>query len=556
MRMLLICLSLLLPTLAVSAEREFTGPKLTIDSYRLPNGLKVALHRDPSVPRVVVCVAYHVGSRNERAGRTGFAHFFEHMMFRGTKNVPNYDIPLQETGAQSNAFTSEDMTVYFETVSTEYLERALYLESERLAFLSSALDQNKFDTEREVVKNERRQGVDNVPYGLVDETLLAKVFPKGHPYSWSVIGSMKDLNSASLDDLRAFFAEFYHPANATLCLAGDFDPAVAKSLIEKYFAPLAPGPRPAVAKARAVPAVATVAELADEVKLPRIHWAWPTVADDHPDSPALDMLAVVLAGGETSRLYKTLVRDLRLAKDVSADNDTKEIGGLFTLKSTAAEGKSTAEIEAIFKKELARLKTEPPSPAELARVLARIETSFYAQLTKPLGRAITISTGFAQKDDPEHYRKEFARYFQVKPEDLQRVAREYLTDATVRLLVRPVKPGEAKTESTPVGPDPDTAKAAKVTTRAPAPGPDWTKLPGPAKSLSFQPPGHQRRSLPNGIDLWIATWNTLPLVHLSLDIPVGTGDDPAGKSGLAHSDCPTARSGHDHPHRDRAGRGI
>src|SRR5271157_1438930 len=215
---------LLLPIAALGQDSEPRGPRLAIESYQLPNGLKVALHRDTIVPRVVVCLAYHVGSRNERAGRTGFAHFFEHMMFRGTKNVPNYDVPLQETGAQSNATTSEDMTVYFETVASEYLERALYLEAERLAFLPSALDKAKFDTEREVVKNERRQSIDNVPYGLVDETLLAQVFPKGHPYSWPVIGSMKDLNSASLDDLKAFFAEFYQPGNATLCLAGDFDP--------------------------------------------------------------------------------------------------------------------------------------------------------------------------------------------------------------------------------------------------------------------------------------------------------------------------------------------
>ena len=196
-RLIVLFLVTLTAASALGAQPDLEGPKLEIESYRLPNGLKVALHRDASVPRVVVCVAYHVGSKNERAGRTGFAHFFEHMMFRGTKNVPNYDIPLQETGAQSNAFTTEDMTVYFETVSSEYLERALYLEAERLAFLPSALDQAKFDTEREVVKNERRQDVDNVPYGLVEETLLARVFPKGHPYSWPVIGSMKDLSAAS-----------------------------------------------------------------------------------------------------------------------------------------------------------------------------------------------------------------------------------------------------------------------------------------------------------------------------------------------------------------------
>ncbi|MGO9600685.1 MAG: M16 family metallopeptidase, partial [Isosphaeraceae bacterium] len=464
---------LLLPIAALGQDSEPRGPKLAIESYQLPNGLKVALHRDTSVPRVVVCLAYHVGSRNERAGRTGFAHFFEHMMFRGTKNVPNYDVPLQETGAQSNATTSEDMTIYFETVASEYLERALYLEAERLAFLPSALDQAKFDTEREVVKNERRQSIDNVPYGLVDETLLAQVFPKGHPYSWPVIGSMKDLNSASLDDLKAFFAEFYHPGNATLCLAGDFDPIAAKALVARYFAPLAAGPRPAPALPRPAMARPGSAELADQVKLSRIHWSWPTVADDHPDAPALDLLALILASGETSRLYKSLVRDLRLATNVSADSDTKEIAGLFTLLATAAEGKSTAEIEKVFEKEIARLKTEPPSASEIAGMLAWSETGFYSQLTGLVRRAIAISTGFAQKDDPEYYRKDFARRYRVRPKDIESVAERYLTDNRVRLLVRPLAPGETKTEPEPVGPGPDVVAATNAPTRPPEHGPDW-----------------------------------------------------------------------------------
>ncbi len=519
---------------AFGEEPDLKGPKLEIESYRLPNGLKVALHRDASLPRVVVCVAYHVGSKNERAGRTGFAHFFEHMMFRGTKNVPNYDIPLQETGAQSNAFTSEDMTVYFETVSSEYLERALYLEAERLAFLPTALDQAKFDTEREVVKNERRQVVDNVPYGLVEETLLARVFPKGHPYSWSIIGSMKDLSAASLDDLRSFFAEFYHPANATICLAGDFDPVRAKELIARYFGPLAAGPPPSSVQAQPAAARASHSELADEVKLPRIHWSWPGLADDHPDSPALGMLATVLAGGETSRLYKILVRELRLAKDVSADHDAKEIAGFFTLRATAAEGKTTGDIESEFQKEIARLRAEPPSAAELARGLARLETGLYGRLTRALGRAMAISGGLAQKDDPEYYRKDFARYFKVTPADIQHVASRYLTDDKVVLLVRPVKPGETKTELAPVGPDPNSARKATVGTRSPGAGPDWSKLPGPARAQAFQPPPYVRRSLSNGIDLWISTWKLLPLVQVSLSVPVGTGDDPEGQAGLAH----------------------
>ena len=310
---------LLSAAIATAADSKAPKPpELALEAYTLPNGLKVALHRDPLVPRVTVTVAYHVGSKNEKAGRTGFAHFFEHMMFRGTKNVPNYDIPLQEAGASSNAFTNQDMTVYFETVPSNFLERALYLEAERLAFLPSALDQQKFDTEREVVKNERRQSYENRPYGLDSEAILAALFPKGHPYSWSVIGSMDDLNKATLDDLKEFFAEFYHPANATLCLAGDFDPAEAKALIQKYFGSLAAGPKPKAVAVPPAPAKAEKLVRFDRVQLPRVYWNWPAVAADHPDAPALDLLARVLAGGETSRLHHELVLEKRLSKDVSA----------------------------------------------------------------------------------------------------------------------------------------------------------------------------------------------------------------------------------------------
>ncbi|MBX6315297.1 MAG: insulinase family protein, partial [Isosphaeraceae bacterium] len=407
---LVACLALLLlvPRPGLAAEPKL--PNLALESYRLPNGLKVALHRDATVPRVTVCVAYHVGSKNERAGRTGFAHFFEHMMFRGTQHVPNYDLPLHETGAQTNATTSEDMTIYFETVPSNYLERALYLEAERLAFLPFALNREKFDTEREVVKNERRQSLENVPYGLAEETLLAHVFPKGHPYSWSVIGSMKDLDAATLEDLKQFFAEFYHVGNATLCLAGDFDPAQAKAWIETYFGPLQPGPAPRKVEVPREPSrqEARRLEQFDDVQLPRVYWAWPTVADKHPDAPALDLLAKVLAGGDASRLHKALVLNKRLATEVSARSDTKEIAGLFVLDATADEGKSIAEIEPVLAEEIERLRREPPTAEEVTRAQAKFEKMVFGALTSPLNRAFTLAVGFAEYDDPAYYRRDFA----------------------------------------------------------------------------------------------------------------------------------------------------
>jgi zinc protease len=511
------------------------APELVLESYKLPNGLKVALHRDATVPRVTVCVGYHVGSKNERAGRTGFAHFFEHMMFKGTKNVPNYDIPLREAGAESNAFTTEDQTVYFETVPSNYLERALYLEAERIAFLPSALSQEKFDTEREVVKNERRQTDEGVPYGLAEETLLANVFPKGHPYSWPVIGSMKDLDRARLDDLKRFFAEFYHPANATLCLVGDFDSVRAKALIETYFGPLQPGPVNRRWTARATAAVEKRIRQKDEVELPRVYWAWPTVHRDHPDAPAIRMLATLLAGDEASRLHKALVVAAGVANDVAADSNTMEIAGLFSLHSTVKQEKSIAEVEAVLRAELERLRNEAPSAQELARAVANVEKSFYVGLTSPLNRAETFVAGFSLKDDPAEYRRWFDRYFRVTTADLQRVAQTYLTPEHVTLVIEPAE-GEAETEADPTGPDPvaDPEAGSVAALRPPTPkgGPDWTKLPGPSEAVTFQAPSIVRKTFANGLDLWAIRWRTLPIVNVDVMVPVGSGDDPPGKSGL------------------------
>ena len=528
------CLTLAISLFLAAPADAPKVPELAVESYTLPNGLKVALHRDPSVPRVTVAVAYHVGSKNERAGKTGFAHFFEHMMFRGTKNVPNYDISLQETGAQTNAFTNEDMTVYYEAVPSEYLERALYLEAERLAFLPSALDKEKFDTEREVVKNERRQSYENQPYGLAEETILANVFPKGHPYSWSVIGSMKDLNNATIDDLKRFFAEFYHPANASLVLAGDFDPAEAKRWIAEYFGPLAAGPKPKVVTAATAKLDGKTVVMTDKVQLPRVYWAWPTVADDHPDSPALDLLAYVLAGGEASRMHKALVRDSRLAKDVSADNDAKEAAGFFQVQSTAAlDATKLSAIEAILAKEIATIQKDAPSQAELDRALARHESSTIASLTGPLMRAVILGSGLAQHDDPNYYRKDYARYFTVKPDDVKRVAQKYLTPDRFTLQIVPIKPGQKPSEAVQAGPLGGGEGSVKIAERVPAKGPDWAKLPDATAARDFKAPKFVKRTLKNGMKVWIASWKTLPVVSARLIIPGGTGDDPEGKSGLA-----------------------
>ncbi len=508
-------------------------PRLRIDSYVLANGLKVALSHDPSAPRTTVSVAYHVGSKNERAGLTGFAHFFEHMMFRGTRNVPNYDEPLQEAGGESNAFTSEDVTVYFETIPNNYVERALYLEAERMAFLSSALSQEKFDTEREVVKNERRQSMENVPYGLADETIAFYVYPPGHPYSWSVIGSMEDLNRATLDDLRQFFLEFYHPGNATLTLVGGFAPDEAKRWIDTYFGPLSAGPAPAALNIPAVAPVSARVVQRDRVQFPRVYWTWPTVAESHPDAPALGLLAALLSDGDASRLMRALVIDGQVAVDVSASGDAQEVGGLFQIVATAAPGHQIEELETLIDQQLKRIQATAPEAEELARVKAKFRTSLLTGLTSPLHRNIIIALGLTQHNDPHHYQTQFAQYAQVTPEDIRRVATEYLPDRKVVLVIEPAVEGEPESEAVQGGPLPDPTPHAKIPARTPAAGPDWTVMPAPAPRGTFVTPPFERHTLPNGLAVWVSPWHTLPLVSAQLMVSTGSVDDPADRAGLA-----------------------
>ncbi len=364
---------------------------------------------------------------------------------------------------------------------------------------------------------------------------MANVFPKGHPYSWSVIGSMKDLDAATLQDLRRFFAEFYHPGNAALCLAGDFDPALAKASIAKYFTTIPAGKpiEPVVAPALSLAKSSTL-ELADKVSLPRLYWAWPTVADDHPDAPALHLLASVMTDGEASRFHRALVKDARVANDVDAGSDTKEASGLFTIDATAAEGKTIDDVVKVLNASFSDLTARPPTQAELTRALAKFERQTYDSLTSPLGRAIKLASDFVEKNDPSYYRSDYARYYKVTPADLARVAKAYLTPEKVVLTIAPTKAGQPKSEGVQVGPLPGPSTSPAVTDgpRTPA-DPKWEALPGPSPAPAWEAPRFVRKTLSNEIDVWVVPWKTLPIVEARLLIPVGSADDPAGKTGLA-----------------------
>jgi len=343
--------------LAADEPRKPRVPQLKVEQYTLPNGLTVTLHEDHKTPVVAVNVWYKVGSKDEQPGRTGFAHLFEHLMFLGSKHHnEDFSRPLEKLGADDNATTDTDRTDYYETVPGNALELALWLESDRMGFLLPAMTQVKLDNERDVVKNERRQTVDNVPYGQAEQVMLEALYPQGHPYHHSVIGSMADLSAARLADVAAFFRTHYVPNNALLCVAGDFEPARARQWIEKYFGPLPRGPavtpiKPSVPR---LPAAKHI-QLTDAVSLPRAQLCWPTVPANHPDEPALDVLAAVLGGlPKENRLFRALMYDRQLAAQVGASHPTMLLSGTFDVELYARPGQKLDELVKIANAEIER----------------------------------------------------------------------------------------------------------------------------------------------------------------------------------------------------------
>src|SRR5262252_6269201 len=330
--------------------------------HTLANGLDVLLHEDHECPIVAVNLWYHVGSKNETPGHTGFAHLFEHLMFEGSQHYDRgYFQPLQGAGATLNGSTNADRTNYWEVMPSNALELALWMESDRMGHLLPALTEAKFSNQRDVVLNERRQNYENRPYGLAPMALLAALFPADHSYHWTTIGEVADLHAVTLDQVHAFFRRYYHPANASLALAGDLDSDDALALVDRYFGSIASGERVAPIRETAALAGQTRIYYEDRVELPRIHIAWLTPRMFGEGDADLDLAADLLANGKTSRLYKRLVFEERLATDVSATQNSREMAGYMQLTATAAPGHSLAELERVILEEIAKLATDGPN---------------------------------------------------------------------------------------------------------------------------------------------------------------------------------------------------
>jgi zinc protease len=413
------------------------------EMFHLKNGLTVIVHEDHTAPIASVNTWYHVGSARETPGRTGFAHLFEHIMFNGSKNVPEgaFDRWLEAVGGDNNGSTSNDRTNYWENVPSNAIEMALFLESDRMGGLLDTMTPARVDQQRDVVKNERRQSYENRPYGMAAIRLPELMYPPDHPYHWPVIGSMEDLTAASYEDVANFFRTWYGPANASLVIAGDIDAKTARDLAQKWFGdiPLSAPAEPLAAR----PVVLREekrAILEDKVELPRLYVSWPTPPGFSPSDAALDALAGILASGKNSRLYKRLVYDLQVAQDVSASQDSNMLSSTFEVVVTARAGHTLEDMRKLVDQEIAKLVEAPPSQRELDRFRNQLEASFYSRIERVGGfggKADQLNAYITLTGNPGFFEQDLARYRALSPADIRTAAFTWLGPGRVVLSVVP-----------------------------------------------------------------------------------------------------------------------
>ncbi|HEY4307135.1 MAG TPA: pitrilysin family protein [Gemmatimonadaceae bacterium] len=419
-----------------------TSVNIPFEKLVLPNGLTVLLSEDHTTPTVAVDIFYHVGSKNEVVGHTGFAHMFEHVMFTGSGHVPygTHDRFTEGVGGNNNGSTGFDVTQYYETVPSNYLETILWLESDRMGFLLDSLDDAKFKAQRDIVQNERRQSADNVPNGRNFEVIGMTMYPKGHPYSWPPIGSMADLKAATVEDVKNFFRLYYAPNNATLAIVGDIDPKAARALVTKYFADLPRGKqitRPVVGPSALAGEKRITLE--DRVQIPRLTVAWPSADAGSADQPPLDLLSDILGNTRTAWINKALIYDKQLAASANVFQSPNESAGIFLILLTPRPGHTLQELETEADSVIARIKRDGPSEDDLKRVKASQQASFIDGLQSNLGKAVQLDESQTYFNDPSFsFRVQYARAQAVTAADIKRVANKYLTAKRVVLSTVPM----------------------------------------------------------------------------------------------------------------------
>ena len=527
---------------AASAHAADTGtppaalPRIAYEKFTLPNGLDVILVENHRLPLTAVNVWYHVGPANEEPGLTGFAHLFEHMMFAASKHVPRgtADKLLEGAGAtDSNGSTDFDRTNYFDTVPSNQLELALWIHADRMGYLLDVLDQTALTNQIDVVRNERRQSIENQPYGIVEEALYHTLFPKTHPYYASIMGSHADIQSAKLADIKRFFTRYYRPNNASLVIVGDIDKVRTKALVAKYFGNFKRGD--AVPKSSAVTPPITAERrvtVTDQVELPRVYMGWLTSPAYQAGDAALTVAAQILGGGKTSRLYKALVYDQQIAQDVSASQASNALTSMFVISVTARPGHSVQEIEAAIDTQLRTLRSDGPDNKEVERARNTIETGMLTRLEKVGGDGLANQLNQYNQyvGDPGFLPKDIQRFRDVTAADVKQVMQAQLAPTT-RVVVHGV-PGPK--ELGPVVPTPPASKAIQnVATKLNADQP-WRRRVPPARPLNeFALPRGEQFKLANGLTVIHYDNPALPLVAAELVVRSGSDANPADRPGLA-----------------------
>ena len=530
-------------------EQKDAGLKIPFEKYTLGNGLTVILNEDKSDPIAAVAILYHVGSARETEGKTGFAHLFEHMMFQRSENVGEDQLfkLIQGAGGDLNGGTSFDNTVYFEVIPRNALEMVLWLESDRLGFLENTVTKEAFVNQQNVVQNEKRQGVDNAPYGHEDELILKTLYPQGHPYSWDVIGKMEDLTNATVEDVKAFHRKFYTPKNATLVISGDINKDEVKKLVEKYFAEIPGGEPVAKIEPMNVTLSSTVKLYHEDnfAKAPRYTMVFPSAEQFSKDAYALDYLADLLSNGKKTPLYKVLVKDKKLTSSARAYNMSLELTGMFRISVTANPGVNLNDVEKGIFEAFQMFESEGFTEEDLARIKAKNETSFYGNFESILMKSFTLGQYQMYKDNPEFYSTDFENTKSVTIEDVKRVYEKYIKGKnyvatsfvpkgeTALIAENSVNAGiveEDVTQAAEVKAEPVAEEAiVKTPTKT-----DRSKQPpvGPDPEVTL--PSVWTGQLANGMKISGITLSELPLVNYSIIIEGGHLLDEPGKSGIAN----------------------
>ena len=526
---------------AQAQSRPADVPRLEFEKYTLANGLDVILRQDRRLPMVAVNLWYHVGPANEEKGRTGFAHLFEHMMFQGSKHVPadgHFQL-LEAAGATGlNGTTDYDRTNYFETVPANQLPLALWLEADRMGYLLEKVDQAALSNQQDVVRNERRQSVENQPYGLAQEALIQALFPNGHPYYGNVIGSHEDIQAVRLDDVNRFFRQYYAPNNASIAIVGDINVAETKTLVEKYFGTLRRGAPVPPIKAETPRITAERRRVvASRVELPRVYMAWLTPTIFQAGDADAVIAGSILGGGRASRLFRTLVYERQIAQNVAAYQESLTLGSMFRIEATARPGHTAEELEKAIDEELAALRAAPPSPAEIEQARNTIETGIVGGLERLGGFggvADRLNLYNHYLGTPEYLDKDLLRYRTVTPASVHAFARDHLTTGA-RVVVHAVRGESRPTAPAPAPAAPAAAQGAGEGGQSINADEPWraeVPAPGPARPLQVATPASA--VLPNGLTLILSERRGLPIVAASLVLKTGSDANPADRPGLAN----------------------